>query len=569
MKDGVTKILGLTTGIHDTSASLVIDGKITAASEEERFDRVKHSGAFPINSIKFCLKQSAIEDVNDLDEVAIGMKWGLRGLERLKMRFNIKSLKLLKQAIDNFLDDVKRTRQIYSVLRGDLGYKGRIKFYDHYDCHAATCYYPSPFESAAILILDGAGEKASARIYHAQGTKFRILLQINYPHSIGRFYGWMTDYLGFQIECDEGKVMGLAPFGNDEYLKDMRKVLRVKEDGEYDLDLSYFEFHKDNKNGVSEKFIKIFGPKRNKGEEITERHKNIARAVQIVTNEAVLRMAQLAKDLTKEDSLCLSGGVILNSVANGKVVEAGVFKNIYIYPASGDDGTGLGASLYSYYSKLSKKVFHKENQDPYLGYKASEDEILEAIKKHKLDHSKPDNISQEIAKLLTENKIIGIYSGRMEFGPRALGNRSILADPRRAENKDLVNKKIKYRESFRPFAPTVLEEFANDYFEMHGNKSPYMALTLNTKEDKKQIIPAVVHIDGTARVQTINKEQNEKYWNVVNEFYKLTGVPVVLDTSFNRAGEPIVNTPEEAVVAFLGSALNVLVLENYIVLKND
>jgi carbamoyltransferase len=560
-------LLGLTTGIHDTSASLVIDGKIVAASEEERFDRIKHSGAFPINALKFCLKQGKVEDINEIDEICIGMKWMTRAIERLKMRFTLKSWRLLKQSIRNFQEDRERTKKVYQILRKELGYKGKIKFYDHYDCHAAVCYYPSSFESAAVLIIDGAGEKASARIYSVKGTKFEKLFQKNYPNSIGRFYGWMTDYLGFKIECDEGKVMGLASFGNDVYLDKMRKVLSVKENGEYDLDVSYFEFHKNNKKGVSDKFIEVFGQKRKKGEEITDRHKNIAKAVQIVTDEAVLGMAKLAKELTGEKKLCISGGVALNSVANGKIIEAGLFEDVYIYPASGDDGTGLGAALLLHYSKLCKKVFYKENQSPYLGYEANENKILEAMNKFKLNFSKSENIAQEVAKLLAENRIIGVYSGKMEFGPRALGNRSILADPRKAENKDLVNNKIKFRESFRPFAPSILEEIADDFFEMYGMKSPYMILTLKTKEDKKKIIPAVVHVDGTARVQTVNKKQNEKYWDIINEFYKLTGVPVVLNTSFNRAGEPIVNTPEEAIAAFLGSALDVLVLGDYLILK--
>lgn len=559
-------ILGLTTAIHDSSVAIVKDGKIIAASEEERFNREKHSGKFPINAIRFCLEKASI-DINKINEVVVGMKW----LERAKARFELRASKkfpeLTKKAAKQAQADINRSKEVGIIFKEKFGYKSKITFLDHYDCHASACYFPSSFNRAAILILDGAGEKASARIYSAQGTKLKTLLQIDYPNSAGRFYGWITDYLGFKIDSDEGKVMGLAPYGDSSLVKKMRKVLKVKSDGTYDLDLSYFGFVQDNEKGVSDKFIKIFGPPRKKDEKITDRHKNIAKAAQVVLEEAAFSMANLAKKITKEKNLCLGGGVALNSVANGKIAASGLFKDIYIYPDSGDGGTSVGAAFYSYYSKQKKKVFYKENQSPFVGYGAKESEILDALRRHKLKYIKPENIYKETAKYISENKIVGWFSGRTEIGPRALGNRSILADPRDIKNKDRVNKKIKFRESFRPFAPTVLEEFADEYFEMHGLKSPYMILAFQVKKDKRGIIPAVTHIDNSARLQTVSREQNKSYRNLINEFYKITKVPVVLNTSFNRAGEPIVNTPEDAVQSFLGSDLDVLVLEDFLIIK--
>jgi len=559
-------ILGLTTAFHDSSAALVIDGKIIAASEEERFNREKHSDKFPINAIRFCLNKASVT-INDVNEVVVGMDFVKRAKARFELRASKEFPELTKKATEQARAGVNRKVEAESILRDQFGYKGKITFLDHYNCHASACYFPSPFNKVAILILDGAGEKASARIYSAKGTKLKTLLQIDYPNSAGRFYGWITDYLGFKIDSDEGKIMGLAPYGDNSLVEEIRKVLKRKSDGTYNLDLSYFGFVRDNEKGVSDKFIKIFGPPRKKEEEITDRHKNIAKAAQVVLEESVLSMAKLAKKMTKEENLCFGGGVALNSVANGKIAASGLFKDIYIYPDSGDGGTSVGAALYSYYSKQKKKVFYKENQSPFVGYEASESEILDVLKKHKLKYTKPDNIYKETAKYISENKIVGWFSGRTEIGPRALGNRSILADPRDIKNKDRVNKKIKFRESFRPFAPTVLEGFADEYFEIHGFKSPYMILAFQVKKDKGKIIPAVTHVDNSARLQTVNKEQNERYWNLINEFYKITKVPVVLNTSFNRAGEPIVNTPENAVQAFLGSDLDILVLEDFLIVK--
>ncbi|MEK9157633.1 MAG: carbamoyltransferase C-terminal domain-containing protein, partial [Patescibacteria group bacterium] len=330
---------------------------------------------------------------------------------------------------------------------------------------------------------------------------------------------------------------------------------------------SYFGFIRDNRQGFTPKFYEMFGPKRNKNEEITQHHMNVARAAQAALEEVVVGMVKLAKELTGEDNLCLSGGVALNSVANGKILESGLFKNIYIYPAAGDAGTGIGAALYAYYSAQSNKVTHLENQSAYLGYESNDGEILKALANSQLKYSTPTNLYEETASLLVQNKVVGWFQGRAEVGPRALGNRSILANPALAGNKDRVNNKIKFRESFRPFAPSVLSEYAKEYFEMRGADSPYMIMAFNTKEDKRNKIPAVVHVDGSARVQTVTKEQNEKYFELIEEFNRQSSIPMLLNTSFNKAGEVLVNTPEQAIAAFLGSELDVLVIDKYLIQK--
>jgi len=560
-------ILGIKSALHDTSAAIVNDGKILAASDEERFDRKKHSSNFPINSIRFCLREAKIQNINDVDEIAIGMKWEERGLARFNMRSSHKSSELANLAAELREADRKHESDVEWIMRNNFRYKGPIKFLDHHDCHAASCFFTSNFSSSAIVIIDGAGEIASSRIYKAQGKKFQKLLQIDYPNSLGKFYGVITDYLGFKMECDEGKVMALAAYGSDKLVKKMREVLKINDNGTYELDLSYFDFPKRSGAGVSEKFIDSFGPKRLPDEEITQQHKDVSKAAQMRFEEAVMSLVKLAKKLTREENLCMAGGGILNSVSNGKIVNSDIFKNVYIYPAAGDDGVSVGAALLSYYLHNNERVFFEENQNPFLGYCATEKEIIDAIKKYNLTYKKCKNVYKDVVKLITQNKIVGWYSGRTEFGPRALGNRSIIADPREADNKDLLNSKIKKREYFRPFAPTVLEEHAKEYFETQCLSLPYMIVAVNTKKEKRNIIPAVVHIDGTARIHTVNKNQNKRFWNLINEFYKTTGIPMILNTSFNRRGEPIVNKPSEAIECFLNSGMDALVLEDFLIIR--
>ncbi len=560
-------ILGIKPYGHDTSAAIVKDGRIIAGVSEERFNRQKHSREFPIQSIEFCLEQAGITDINMIDEISVCFDYKKLIYHLDLVNFFRYFPVYTKEAWTNGryqLDKIINTKKIF---RKQMGYKGRISFLNHHDCHAASVYYTSSFKDAAILSVDGRGELASTCIYQASGKTIKSRSQVNYPNSLGAFYSCITEYLGFKENEDEGKIMGLAAYGDDSLIGLMKDVLVVS-DGAYQLNMNYFDFHKYPAKDVSQKFIEIFGESRTKEVEINQRHMNIARAAQEVLEEAMCELASATKNLVASDNLCMVGGVALNSVANGAIVKQGLFKNIYIYPASGDDGAALGAALYSYYKTAPKKLFLKNNQSPYIGPGVSGDEVIKAFKKSNLNYRKSNNIAKDAAKLVSENKFIGWYQGRAEFGPRSLGNRSIIVDPRKAENKDEVNARIKFRESFRPFAPSILSEHTDEYFVTDGNESPYMILTFDVKKDKQEIIPAVVHVDGTARLQTVNLKSNPVYWNLINEFRKLTGVPVVLNTSFNVMGEPIVNSPDDAVRCFLSCGLDVLIIDNYIVEKN-
>lgn len=560
--------LGIKPYGHDTCAAVVVDGRIIAATCEERFNREKHSRKFPKQAIKFCLKEAGISNINKVDEISIGFDY-------LRLAFHLDFISFFKyfpnytkEAFVNGKYQVTKVIDTKRIIRKEMGYKGKIKFLDHHDGHAAAVYYPSGFDDAAILTVDGRGELASTRIYNVENGKFKKVFQLNYPNSLGAFYSCITEYLGFKDNVDEGKIMGLASYGKNNLVKKMRKVLRVQ-NGSYEIDLSYFDFPRFPKKNVSSKFINLFGKPRKNGGKITQRHKDVARATQTLLEDAMLELAKHAYKVTGKSKLCLTGGVALNSVANGVIARSKVFDDIYIYPAAGDDGVSVGAALMSYYSKNNKRVSNKSNQTPYLGYKSTNKEILKAIKNNGLTYKKSANIYKDVALLLTRNKCVGWFQGKAEFGPRALGNRSILVDPRKDKNKDLVNSKIKFRESFRPFAPSALEAHTEDYFETNGVESPYMILAFGVKKNKRKVIPAVTHVDGTARVQTVTKKQNLKYWKVINEFYKLTGVPVILNTSFNRMGEPIVNNPEDAIACFLGSGLDVLVMSNYLIVKGE
>lgn len=557
--------LGIKPFGHDASAAIVIDGKIIAASAEERFNREKHSAQFPSQAIRFTLQEADL-DINQVNEICIVFDyWKLIRYLHIYGFFRFFPSHTKTSFISGYFQ-LKKIRTIYRELRKELGYKGRIRFLDHHDCHASSVYFPSNFENAAVITVDGRGEKACTRIYTAQGKKLDKKFQLNYPNSLGVFYTSVTEYLGFKRDEDEGKIMGLAPYGSEKFVNKMRSVLDTSGDT-YKLNLKYFEMQNDPGKNVSKQFIALFGPPRKKDEPLRQRHKDIAHATQALLEEAMLNLARHTKKLTGEENLCLSGGVALNSVANGKIVQAGIFKNIYIYPAAGDDGACVGAALLACFQNNVERTTNSNNQSPYLGYKSNNTEILEALKKSGLDYKKSKNIAKDVAKLIADNKFVGWYQGRAEFGPRALGNRSIIVDPRSAKNKDLVNAKIKFRESFRPFAPSVLDKHAQEYFAMASKDSPYMILALDVCKHKQKVIPAVTHVDGTARVQTVNKRQNERYWKLISEFYKLTGVPVVLNTSFNRMGEPIVNTPKQAINCLLGSGLDAIAIGDYLVVK--
>jgi carbamoyltransferase len=558
--------LGLKLYGHDSAAAIVLDGKIMAAISQERLDRKKHSGAFPFEAIFSCLETTGIRDINDVDEIVISFNY-----LKVAFLFDIPSFFSLfpTHILETLGGAIRETRKYFMAwfrLRVKLGYRGRIRSYDHHDCHAAAAYYVSSFDNAAILTIDARGEYASTCIYAAQEANFSKQYQIKYPNSLGVFYLCITEYLGFKALEDEGKVMGLAPYGTTKLVNKMRKVLQVSE-GTFRFDPKYFEYSVFPFNRLTDYFLAQFGPARKKEEPINQRHKDVARAAQVVLEDALLELARHAKKETKSRNLCLSGGVALNSVANSRILRAGIFENIYIYPAAGDDGASVGAALLAYYRRGNKRVVDSSNQSPYLGPSSTDRDIMAAVDNKPVNYVLSERVIEDTSKLLAENKFVGWYQERAEFGPRALGNRSILASPLIAENKDLLNARVKFREPFRPFAPAVLEEAANDYFEMQGVLSPYMILAFPVSKDKIDVIPAVTHIDRTARVQTVSKHSNLNFWMLIRAFERQTGVPVLLNTSFNVMGQPIVNTPDQAISCLLDTGLDAVVIGNYIITK--
>ena len=535
-----------------------------AACAQERFDRKKHSKEYPKEAIDFCLGQAGIT-IKEVDLVAIPFNYPL-ALAMLVGKFTL----------EYFPASVNATKTLFPYLLSkwsdgesrlrSMGYSGKIKYIDHHHGHAASAFFPSNFDSAAVLTIDARGESPSTCVYLGKGGDLKKVVTLaSYPHSLGYLYTSLTAYLGFERNSGEGKVMGLAPYGDWRPYRQYADIVKLLPDGKFKLDLSYFSFHLGAGLDVSEKFEKIFGIRRIPGSEITKRHKNIAAFLQHITEETVLHCAGYAMESTGERSLCLSGGVALNSVANGRVLKEFGPSQLFIQPASTDDGSVLGAALFAFYSGYNRKPVHIDDT-VYLGPEYSDEEIELCLKKNKLRYKKSKSIEKRVAREVAEGKIVAWFQGRSEFGPRALGNRSILVDPRDPTMKDKLNSQVKFRESFRPFAPSVLEESASEYFDC-DESSPYMLLTYNVKKKYQNGLPAITHVDGTARIQTVSRNQNDRYWRLLNEFGKLTGIPVLLNTSFNIRGEPIVNTPQEAVNSFLGSGIDVLAIGDYVVKK--
>ena len=557
-------ILGIKTSGHDTAAAIVKNGQIIAACAQERFNRKKHSTEFPKDAINFCLGQAGIT-TKEVDLVAIPFDYPL-ALAVLIGKFTLEYFPASVNATRTLLPYLlTKWKGGESGLR-TMGYSGRIKYIEHHHGHAASAFYPSNLGSAAVLTIDARGESASTCVYLGNGDGLkRIVTLANYPHSLGYLYASLTVYLGFERNSGEGKVMGLAPYGDWRIYSQYADIIKLFPDGKFNLDLSYFSFHLGAGLDVSKKFEKTFGPRRIPGSEITTRHKNIAAFLQHVTEETVLHCAKYAMKLTGKKSLCLSGGVALNSVANGRVLKRLEPSQLFIQPASTDDGSALGAALFAFYSEHDRKPIHIDNTI-YLGPEYSDNEIERCLVINRLKFIRPKNIQKLVAGDIASGKIVAWFQGRSEFGPRALGNRSILADPRDSTMKDKLNSRVKFREYFRPFAPSVLEESASEYFDSE-EPSPYMLLTYNVKRKYQKILPAITHVDGTARIQTVSKKQNSQYWSLLNEFGKITGIPILLNTSFNIKGEPIVNTLQEAINSFLGSGIDVLAIGSYIVKK--
>jgi carbamoyltransferase len=564
-------ILGISCFYHDAAAALLIDGVVVAAAQEERFTRKKHDADFPTEAIKFCLREKGVS-VSDVDAIVFYDKPILKFMRLLETYIKVwpKGLRSFLMAMKVWLRD---KLWIENIIRKNLNYGGKIYFTEHHYAHAAGSYYASNFSDATIVTMDGVGEWDTTTIGFGKENKIKLEKTIHFPHSLGLLYSALTYYLGFKVNSAEYKVMGLAPYGNpNKYYEHFKKLIDVKGDGSYELEMSYFAYE----YGLvmtSKKFNALFGALPRKGESpLEQKHKDIAAALQKITDEIVLKTVSHAKKLYPSKNLCLSGGVALNCVANGKILQERIFENIFIQPAAGDAGGAVGAAAYFYYHILGNK---KKEAMPttYLGPSFSNDDIKNFLEKGGKDLYKGEiayefledsALFEKTALLLSQNNVVGWFQGKMEFGPRALGNRSILADPRHKENWQRVNLKIKFRESFRPFAPAVLLEHTEEYFNLKGKRSPHMLLVSGVLKDT---IPAVTHVDKSARIQTVSKEENKRFHSLLSEFYKKTGCPVLINTSFNVRGEPIVATPKDALLSFINTDLDYLVLGNYIIGK--
>lgn len=555
-------ILGINCFSHDTSASLLRDGKIIAFAEEERFSRKKHTTDFPDSAIKYCLKEGEI-DINQVDYVGFPYKpwvdWK-RGFSDFIRSFPFTFPRFAGQS----WFDLKLSRKISNFKKAS-SLSGEIIRTGHHEAHAASCFFTSPFQEAAILSIDRGGDYLSTLLAQGKDNQINVIKTIGNPHSVGSLYTVVTKYLGFKPNNGEGKVMGLAPYGRPTYLEQFRKLIRFEDDGDFKIDLSYFTYHKKGGYGVSKKFINTFGPPRKPDSNIKPRHEDIAWVLQKVTEEAGIHLANYLYQKTQCKNLTIAGGVGLNSVMNAEILQNTPFEELFIQPASNDAGTSLGAALYIWHVILrNPRKYLMETA--FYGPHFADTEIKQTLSHNKKVYQRVENPAQKAAELIAQGKIVGWFQGRMEAGPRALGNRSILADPRDPKMKDILNRKVKHREGFRPFAPSALEEKAAEYFDFYY-PSPFMLKVLPIKKAKQKVIPAVSHVDGTGRIQTLNKNQNLKYWELIDHFEKITGVPVVLNTSFNIRGEPIVCTPQDALNCFYKTQLDALIIGDYLLEK--
>lgn len=561
-------ILGVSSFYHDSAAALLKDGIVVAAAEEERFNRVKHSSQFPQEAIAFCLKNQDLT-INEIDYLAYYEKPLLR-FERVLdsiIRTYPFSLELFLKGIPDWLGEKIK---VESHIRKKLGYKGKIVFIPHHLSHAAASYFASGYKKAAILTVDGVGEYQTVGLWQSIGNSIIPLKKISFPHSLGLLYSTFTAFLGFMINEGEYKLMGLSAYGKPRYLNQMLKTVEVKEDGSFRLNMNYFNFHKEYKMW-NKKFEDLFGTPRLPNEPFNQKHKDLAASIQELTERMYFKMLNHLYELTSYKDLCISGGVALNAAANGKIYKKTPFQNIYIIGPAGDGGSALGAAYFTYYNLLNGSRKSKGLANLFLGTAYSSEKIEEILKKKGLKYQKYLNktkLVEDTAKLLLKNNVVGWFQGRMEYGPRALGSRSILASPKDKNMREKVGR-IKNREQFRPFACSILKEKVHEYFEVpqKNHASSFMNFCFKAKDDKVRDIIAVVHVDGTSRIQTV-AETEGIYFRLIQKFYTLSGIPCLLNTSFNRAGEPIVENPQQAVDVFLKSSLDLLIIENFIV-QND
>jgi len=583
-------ILGISCFYHDSAACLLQEGKIVSAAQEERFSRKKHDPRFPHNALQYCLDEIGIT-IDNVDYVVFYDKPFLT-FERILMSYLTVAPKGLRSWLKAMPLWLGKKLYIPKIINRETGYEGDVLYTEHHEAHAASAFYPSPFQEAAILTIDGVGEWATASYGFGKGNDLTLLKELHFPDSLGLLYSAFTYFTGFRVNSGEYKLMGLAPYGVPKY-KDLiySELVDVKDDGSIRLNLSYFDFL-GGLRMTNSKFAKLFGgPPRQPETLITQREMDIAASIQSVTEDIMMKMAIHVYKETKQKNLCLAGGVALNCVSNGRILREGPFENIWIQPAAGDAGGALGAALSVWYRYLGKERLDPKGQDQqrgsYLGPSFSNEAVVSFLKSEGYPYQVlgPKERAGVIAEQIAKGKIVGYMAGRVEFGPRALGARSILGDPRREDTQTVMNLKIKHRESFRPFAPSVLEEKASVYFDT-DRPSPYMLLVAKVRKErcltqpsadgmpmmerlkvKRSDIPAVTHLDYSARLQTVNKKDNSDYHEVISEFEKLTGCAVIVNTSFNVRGEPIICTPQDAYRCFMRTEMDVLVIEDYILFK--
>ena len=601
-------VLGISAYYHDSAAALVVNGDVLAAAQEERFSRKKHDARFPTQAVRYCLESQGLT-LADINSVVYYEK-PLLTFERLLEtylgaaprggRSFIAAMQVwLKEKLFLKTELKKQLRAVAEAIAAANGLEAstelpELLFSEHHLSHAAAAFYPSPFEESVVLCMDGVGEWATTSAWIGRNTSIEPLWEISFPHSLGLLYSAFTYYCGFKVNSGEYKLMGLAPYGEPKYVDTIKsKLIDIKSDGTFRLDISYFKYHRGFRM-TGRKFHKLFGKPPRKGEtELTQFHMDLAASIQIVTEEIVLRLARSLRQETGIKNLCLAGGVALNCVANGKLLKEKIFDDIWIQPASGDAGSALGAGLIGWYQHHDKKRIVNKNDSmkgTYLGPEFGNEEIIQYLNRIKAPfHSQNDpELFERLAKELENGNVIGWFNGPMEFGPRSLGARSILGDPRNQKMQSVMNLKIKYRESFRPFAPSVLEEDVSNQFEMNSN-SPYMLLVAPVKKElckqmtaeesklfgieklniPRSSLPAVTHVDYSARVQTVSRRTNPRYYDLIHAFKKKTGCPTLVNTSFNVRGEPIVCTPQDAYQCFMRTEMDILVLENQVLLKTE
>ncbi|HLD27986.1 MAG TPA: carbamoyltransferase [Patescibacteria group bacterium] len=570
-------ILGISCYYHDASATLIKDGQVVAAAEEERFTRKKHDSSFPINAVNFCLKYEGIS-IKEINHVGFYEKPILK-FERILSQFIETFPWGLKSFISSMPSWINEKLRIIRIIKKKLGYQGEIFFIEHHLAHAASAYLLSPYDESSIVTIDGVGEWSTTAYGIGRNNTIELKKEIRFPDSLGLLYSTVTAYLGFRVNNSEYKVMGLSAYGRRDksanpYYQKLKQVIDIKDDGSYKLDMSYFVFHYQNKMPSKKMCHLLGGPIRRSESELKARHKDVAAAIQLIYEETLFKILSHVHQQTKIDNLVLAGGCGLNSVANGKILKNTPFKNIWIQPNSSDGGASMGVASYVYHNILD----HDKNStlsNAYLGPEFSDQEIKTFLDNNKINYyefTDRQKLIDKTAQLIYDNNVIGWFSGRMEWGPRALGARSILSNPTNKNMQEIINLKVKHREKFRPFAPVVCEDDASKYFDCDEPipaPTDYMLMVYPIKEEYRSQLPAVTHVDGSGRLQTIRRGQNPLYYDLIKKFGELSGVPILINTSFNIRGEPIVCTPYDAYKCVMGTGIDYLIMGNFLIKRAD